>query len=72
MSGGKKLSRLVGIYLFAGVIGLLGGRIFTAAHLYSELGWTAMWVEIGSWGTDMQSEPSQGNSTKSIRSIDNV
>ena len=68
MHVGKKLSRLVGIYLFAGIIGLLGGRIFTAAHLYSELGWTAMWVEIGSWGPILQPEPIQDSWTQSARS----
>ena len=67
MHVGKKLSRLVGIYLFAAIIGLLGGRIFTAAHLYSELGWTAMWVEIGSWGTEVQPEPGRAMSAPSAR-----
>jgi hypothetical protein len=72
MNAGTKLSRLVGIYVFAAIIGVLGGRIFTAAHLYSELGWTAMWVEIGSWGTDVQSEPVQGNSTDSVHTSDSA
>jgi hypothetical protein len=64
MGAAKKLTRLVGIYLFAAVIGLLGGRIVTAVHLYSEFGWTAMWVEIGSWGPNVQPEPSRGTSAR--------
>jgi hypothetical protein len=52
MRVGKKrtATQLLGIYLFAVIIGLLGGRIVTAARVYSELGWTAMWAEVGSWG----------------------
>lgn len=67
MRAGKKLIRLVGIYLFAVVIGVLGGRIVTAAQVYAELGWTAMWAEIGSWGPSLQPEPIRSTSAKSAR-----
>lgn len=67
MQAGKKLTRLVGIYLFAVVIGLLGGRIVTAARVYQELGWTAMWAEISSWGPTVQPEPTPSRSARSAR-----
>ena len=46
----SKLLQKLGIYLFAMVVGVLGGRITTAARWYMHHGWTAMWVEVGSWG----------------------
>jgi hypothetical protein len=46
----QRVARLLAIYLFALVLGQLGGRIIVAAHLYTALGWTAMWIEIGTWG----------------------
>jgi hypothetical protein len=46
--------QLLGIYLFAVIVGVLGGRIVTAARVYSELGWTAMWAEVGAWGPTAQ------------------
>ena len=66
MRTGKKLSRLVGIYVFAAIVGLLGGRIVTAAHVYSELGWTAMWAEVGSWGTDVQPETDRSSTSAQL------
>ena len=34
---------------FALIIGILGGRIVSAVILYNARGWTAMWVELGTW-----------------------
>jgi hypothetical protein len=34
---------------FAGIIGILGGRIVSAILVYKAGGWTAMWLELGSW-----------------------
>ena len=67
MRGGKRLVRLLGIYLFAAIIGLLGGRIVTAAKLYTELGWTAMWAEIGAWGPSPQTEQIRIDTGRSAR-----
>lgn len=70
MRVGKKLTiiQLLGIYLFAAIIGVLGGRIVTAANVYAELGWTAMWVEIGAWGPTAAPEQMLVNSRNSARS----
>ena len=46
----KALARRLLTYVFAAIVGLLAGRIVSAAVVYKELGWTAMWAEIGSWG----------------------
>ena len=67
MRAGKKLIRLIGIYAFALFLGLLGGRIVTAAQVYAELGWTAMWAEISAWGPNLQSEPISNTPVKSAR-----
>ena len=44
------IGRLVLLYAFIVVVGVLGGRIGAAAWMYTELGWTATWLEISSWG----------------------
>ena len=49
------MPRMLPVYAFAAVIGLLGGPIITAAQLYAKIGWTATWVEIGNWGVRDQS-----------------
>jgi hypothetical protein len=67
MRAGKRLIRLFGIYAFALVIGVLGGRIVSAAQVYAELGWTAMWAEISSWGPDLTPAPARTSSAKSAR-----
>lgn len=66
MRRGKKLTaiQLLGIYLFAAIIGVLGGRIVTAARVYAELGWTAMWAEVGAWGPTRIAEPLQFGNDK--------
>lgn len=46
----SKVLQKLGIYLLALVVGVLGGRITTAARWYMHHGWTAMWIEVGSWG----------------------
>ena len=70
MRAGKKRTaiQLLGIYLFAAIIGLLGGRIVTAGRIYAELGWTAMWVEIGAWGPTAQPKQIRVDSYRSGRS----
>lgn len=70
MRGGKKLTviRMIAMCLFAAIIGVLGGRIVTAANVYAELGWTAMWAEIGAWGPSTQPEQIRLNSNRFARS----
>ena len=70
MRVGKKRTaiQLLGIYLFAAIIGVLGGRIVTAARVYAELGWTAMWVEVGAWGPTAQPKQIRVDSYRSGRS----
>jgi hypothetical protein len=46
----SRLLQKLAIYLFAMVVGVLGGRITTAANWYMHHGWSAMWIEVGSWG----------------------
>jgi hypothetical protein len=41
-------------YAFLMLVGTLGGRIAGAAWLYTQLGWTATWLEIGTWGPSLQ------------------
>jgi len=36
---------------------MLGGRISGAAWLYNELGWTATWLQISTWGPSLKPEP---------------
>ena len=70
MRGRKKLTaiQLLGIYLFAAFVGLLGGRIVTAGRVYAELGWTAMWAEVGAWSTSAQPKQIRVDSYRSGRS----
>ena len=49
-------ARLFLLYVFVVVVGILGGRIGAAAWLYSELGWTATWLEISTWGPSHEPE----------------
>ena len=69
MRARKKLTaiQLLGIYLFAAIIGILGGRIVTAANVYAELGWTAMWAEVGAWGSSAQPKQIRVNDNRSDR-----
>jgi hypothetical protein len=55
------LTQLLGIYLFAAFIGVLGGRIVAAATFCSDRGWTAMWVEVGTWGPVTPRETNSGD-----------
>jgi hypothetical protein len=43
-------------YVLAAFLGLLAGRITTAALLFTEIGWRATWIEVGSWGPSRQPE----------------
>jgi hypothetical protein len=49
------LRRLL-LYVFLAAVGILGGRISGAAWLFTELGWTATWLEISNWGPTDQGE----------------
>ena len=48
------VGRMLLIYVFIAVVGVLGGRIGAAAWMYNELGWTATWLEISNWGPTHQ------------------
>jgi hypothetical protein len=53
----RAINRRLVTYAFIVVVGLLGGRIFAAAWMFNELGWTATWIEISNWGPRYELEP---------------
>lgn len=36
----------LGIYLFAAVVGNLGGFVFNIVNLYFNIGWNATWIQL--------------------------
>jgi hypothetical protein len=65
MRGRKaKAVQLVAACLLAAVVGVLGGRITSAALLYRAYGWHTMWIEVATWGPVAQ-EPRQQSPSSS-------
>lgn len=56
----RAVSRVLVVYALTVLIGVAGGRVLAAAWMFKELGWTATWLEISTWGPNYEPGPTSG------------